>query len=347
MAGTINRVIDSWITRIGFPLLFVAFWVQQPKYLWLLYVAAGTAIALVVLPLWFRMQRPGANAAKANRSLRKKLVTFFDHHPVAEATYLDASYQSPAISDWGEAWGEDVDPRDNFFIGSEEVEVKQAKAAIRKARAAAGRNEIQLILMEPPADLNGAIAGYRADHILARTLEGFRAPPSRMMQLTGNAVVASKNGSHVLIMHKGKHEFSSGRHHILGGAFDPMFDADKIANTAQREVREETGHEVEIAVANCPLILHHQHQGNYMMVTYLGASAAYEPREYGSAEGKVRWVPMEALPDILLKQTWAATGKQAILAWLAVGAPVNGQRTIGRHFRAKRLLREYLAHAVS
>jgi ADP-ribose pyrophosphatase YjhB (NUDIX family) len=341
-----NRPVFQWSAMlIGIALAFVGLFFAQQKYVWLLWVAGVIFLFLIGLwsrTIWQKLRRSGAMAARAHKEARSKLTTFFASHPVSDATYLDVAYRSPPISDLGAVWGDDVRPRDDFFIAHESVERRQARAAIAKARANTARNEIQLILVDAPTNLDGTISGYRADHVLARTLESFRDPPSRMMQLTGNAVVVCPEGDHMLVMHKGAHEVSSGRHHILGGAFDPMFDGDKIASTARREVREETSHKLEVDITRCPLILHHQHLGNYMMVTYLGASEAYENKTYGSAEGRVRWVPIETLPDLLRDQVWAATGKQAILAWFALGAPVNGARTIRRSRRAKRLLDQYL-----
>jgi 8-oxo-dGTP pyrophosphatase MutT (NUDIX family) len=113
--------------------------------------------------------------------------------------------------------------------------------------------------------------------------------------------------------------------HIVGGAVVPP---ESFELSMVREVREET--RLRPRPGRWPVLMVDEPLTGYVMATYLGVETAARP--HGSREGATVLLPFDELPGQLIRSKhWVPSGKLAILAWLALGAPgAPGARFAGR-----------------
>lgn len=117
--------------------------------------------------------------------------------------------------------------------------------------------------------------------------------------------------------------------HTIGGGYKGGMVGDrfKLRNTAVREVYEETGVHVSIP-SRVPLLLMQETDTGFIQAAFLGVTVARKSSAELSPgpEGTIRRVPFEDLEQALIAWDWVPTGKVAVLAWLALGAPNAGVR---------------------
>ncbi len=201
-----------------------------------------------------------------------------------------------------------------------------------------------------PNDPHGIIAGEvnwqdnpihlwvdRADYAQVKALRSVaetegRLPP-RVLSANALAVCAEDR---LLMLHRRSPDSATypAHLHTIGGAYwPPGFDnrggdEGDIWSTAVREVREETNISLSDDCMGSVLILEELKTG-FVQVAFLGCAikSSVRARVKVKAEGNVSWVGFDELGESLRSEkSWVPTGKAAVLAWLAMGAPGAGSR---------------------
>ncbi len=169
--------------------------------------------------------------------------------------------------------------------------------------------------------------------------------------VSAGAVVTCSERGQVLLHHRSRENVDTmkGRLHILGGAYmddTPGMgnDAGDLSFTAAREMFEEAGVFNE-PPAKWPALVSWETPTGFFQFIYLGVDVPeiQVKRQHGYPEGTVRLVDLQELESLLVEGKWVDSGRAAILAWLAFGAPCTGRKKFGqRKARAiyKRVLKQ-------
>jgi hypothetical protein len=143
-------------------------------------------------------------------------------------------------------------------------------------------------------------------------------------------------------------------YHTIGGGYMPpgigsKDDLDSLENTLAREVEEEV--RAKLTFDKKPqLLIMEELQTGFIQVAFLGVNISAEqadrlPRNPRPIEGKPVNIDFHDLPDFLRKPDLVPTGKAAVLAWLALGAPGAGPYARFGKYSANKLCEEILPTA--
>lgn len=223
----------------------------------------------------------------------------------------------------------------------------QETAKALKAHPTERSNEPNLVLNDRLDRLDGMATGWRTDYRAVaaitelRSLEGLT--PARPNVLSANALVVDKSKQMVgLQLRSIDVETFPGHHHVLGGSYKPRGDAN-LAYTAKREIEEETEDTVNVQVSGSIALLQHENETNFTAITFLGVRADSSVPSRNNDEGHLEWYPLDTIPDKLTdkKMKWVPTGKQAVIAWLALGCPMGESGFACCRLKATKLFDEY------
>jgi hypothetical protein len=152
--------------------------------------------------------------------------------------------------------------------------------------------------------------------------------------LSVNSLLICRKSREIILHRRALHSdtFPNALHTIGGGYWPPGVDAHegdqfRLRNTAIRETREESGVTFSLD-ENPPMVLLQELQTGFIQLAYLGVNISSQEAENlaPSREGTPVHIRYDDLPQKLLsdQEDWVPTGKAAILAWLALGAPNGG-----------------------
>jgi 8-oxo-dGTP pyrophosphatase MutT (NUDIX family) len=207
-------------------------------------------------------------------------------------------------------------------------------AVNERVRAEAARlrppfNEAHGILANRPA-----WSGRRVDVDYQRTeyrvVKALRARGERPSVLScGALLIAPRQRALVLHQRSSKNGHYKRLLHIVGGAVVPP---ETFQLSMVREVREET--RLRPRPGRWPVLMVEEPLTGFVMATYLGVETSARP--HGSREGATVLLSFDELPDQLIRSKhWVPSGKMAILAWLALGAPGAEEAWFGEHSAAE------------
>jgi hypothetical protein len=122
-------------------------------------------------------------------------------------------------------------------------------------------------------------------------------------------------------------------YHTLGGGYMPpdvgaKDDSDSLKNTLAREVEEEA--RIKLSLEKIPpLLIMEEVRTGFIQVAFLGLNITAEqsrqlPDNPRPVEGRPVKISFDELEAVLSHPDWVPTGKAAVLAWLALGAPGAG-----------------------
>jgi hypothetical protein len=184
-------------------------------------------------------------------------------------------------------------------------------------------NEGHGILAEGPA-WTGTEASVRYHHADYRIVQALRASGRQPLILSATAMLIDPARRHVVLNRRS----SSSTHypdrlHCFGGTFVPPLpipqpSSDRsLEDTMLREVREETLQPAK--PGTWPTLL--LEENGFFQASHLGVELE-GPVVQETDEGAAVNVPFDSLGDTLLvAKDWVPSGKLAVLAWLALGAP--------------------------
>lgn len=180
-------------------------------------------------------------------------------------------------------------------------------------------------------------------HLRVRTLDfaAVRAlrqpelnPDPRPPLISANMVLLCRETRQVILHRRAESSDTyAGALHTFGGAYWPPGvdgrEADKhsLRNTAVREVMEET--EASLSLDDePPMVVLLEVKTGFVQLTFLGVNVSARQAQLISPnrEGTIVRVGFDDLPGRLMREDWVPTGRAALLAWLAMGAPNAGWR---------------------
>jgi hypothetical protein len=160
-------------------------------------------------------------------------------------------------------------------------------------------------------------------------------PPAPPQIISANALLLCRDRRE-LILHRRAEDSDTYPNalHTVGGAYWPPnvdgreADRLRLRNTALREVLEET--EAALSLGDDPpMVVLRELRTGFVQLAFLGVnvSAVEAQRMTANREGSMTYVGFDELPSRLRHDaSWVPTGKAAVLAWLAQGAPGAGKR---------------------
>lgn len=225
----------------------------------------------------------------------------------------------------------------------------QAAAAVAPALAIEAENWRQKLRCENrPNDPHGIVLGevswdddplsFRIEVVdygqlcAMRSVAGSGQPPR---VLSANALVVCPQ-ERLLMLHRRAPDsatYPSHLHTVGGGYWPPGLegregDGHSLRDTAIREIHEETRASISIE-PDTPMIVMEETRTGFVQAAFLGCAISRSDRAYirESSEGSIVWVGFDELEAKLDGESkWVPTGKAALLAWLAMGAPGAGNR---------------------
>jgi 8-oxo-dGTP pyrophosphatase MutT (NUDIX family) len=206
-----------------------------------------------------------------------------------------------------------------------------APAAAERARLTrlGRRNEAHAILTREP-DWTAEVPRFEVALLDYAALTALRRLGRRPPVVSAGAVVLCRARRTLLTQRRSRAvAHYPGRRHLFGGAFDPDRDepAGNLRATAARELAEEARLPLPDG-ATPPVLLAREVPTGFVQALYLGidvpADAAVAAG--GTWEGTVESVGFDALPEALAADDWVPSGRAAVFAWLAQGAPGAGAK---------------------
>lgn len=173
--------------------------------------------------------------------------------------------------------------------------------------------------------------------------------------VSANAVILCRERKQ-LILHYRSEESSTYPlcYHTIGGGYMPpgiksKDDLDSLENTLAREAEEEVRAKLTFD-KKTPLLIMEELETGFIQVAFLGVNISAEQADHlpdnpRPVEGKPAKIAFHDLHHFLLRSDWVPTGKAAVLAWLALGAPGAGPYTRFGKYSASRLCEEILSTA--
>ncbi|MGC2694394.1 MAG: hypothetical protein WA738_01240, partial [Candidatus Angelobacter sp.] len=152
--------------------------------------------------------------------------------------------------------------------------------------------------------------------------------------VSANAVIICRQNRQLILHYRSANSASYPLcYHTIGGGYMPpgihaKDDLDSLENTLAREVNEEA--RIKLSLEKIPqLLIMEEVETGFIQVAFLGidipaAQADHLPDNPRPIEGRPVRVPFDKLHDLLSRPDWVPTGKAAVLAWLALGAPAAG-----------------------
>lgn len=152
--------------------------------------------------------------------------------------------------------------------------------------------------------------------------------------LSANAVILCRQRRELILHYRSANSATYPLcYHTLGGGYMPpdikaKDDLDSLKNTIIREVDEEA--RIKLSLEKLPpLLVMEEVLTGFIQVALLGINIKAEqanqlPENPRPIEGRPVRIPFDHLQDLLLRPNWVPTGKAAVLAWLALGAPGAG-----------------------
>ena len=227
-------------------------------------------------------------------------------------------------------------------------DVQVEAESIRKDLA---RNQMHAII-------DSSASNLRSDpmHLVCRNcdyaaIRAMRNNGGKPKVVSAGAVVTCSERGQVLLHQRSRENVDTmkGRLHILGGAYMDKTagmgnDAGDLSFTAAREMFEEAGVFNE-PPAKWPALVSWETPTGFFQVIYLGLDVPDRQvqRHHGYPEGTVLPVDFADLEGLLIDGKWVDSGRAAILAWLALGAPSTGRSNFqGRKAKAmyKRVMKQ-------
>lgn len=171
------------------------------------------------------------------------------------------------------------------------------------------------------------------DYATLRVLRDESINPRKQPRVLSANVLLICREAREIILHR-RADWSDhlpGALHTIGGAYRPPSvdaregDRQSLRRTAIREAGEES--DVAFSLEESPMVLLRELQTGFIQLAYLGANiSSKEARNLKpNIEGAPVRVGFDDLPRFLREErNWYPSGKAAILAWLALGAPNGG-----------------------
>jgi hypothetical protein len=210
---------------------------------------------------------------------------------------------------------------------------KLAKDKFREIRDERRPNDPHAILMTTPSWNMDPVyfEAQTLDFAAVRALRDETLGDLKPELLSSNAVIfCSETRQLILHLRSAKSDtfFEQENLHTMGGAYQPPLEGrewDKVSllHTAKREVLEEAGKSL-LWEAEPPMIIMKELETGFIQLAILGIdiSANAADRLIESWEGRPVKLDFDDLQRSLMSDTaWVPTGKAAVLAWLALGAP--------------------------
>jgi hypothetical protein len=171
--------------------------------------------------------------------------------------------------------------------------------------------------------------------------------------VSANSIILCRESKQLILHYRSKESSTYPLcYHTIGGGYmppgiGPKDDLYSLENTLAREVEEEV--RAKLTFDRMPrLLIMEESQTGFVQVAFLGMAISAEqanhlPDNPRPVEGKPKRVHFDDLPDLLKHPDWVPTGKAAVLAWLALGAPGAGPYARFGKYSANKLCEEILA----
>ena len=194
-------------------------------------------------------------------------------------------------------------------------------------------NDPHAILIEEPSWGENPVTFKVRTLEYAEVLALKNADPQKVpRRISANALMICRKTKEVILHERDvRSETFGGFLHTPGGSFmppgyGPIDDDHRLSRTVRREVLEELSGSINLD-ENPPMLLMEEVQTGFVQLTFLGVniSAAENKNLRANLEGRVCRIKFSELKDkLVMPVSWVSTGKAAVLAWLALGAPNAG-----------------------
>lgn len=340
---------------VGFAAAFVSWFVLVRQYAWdsdtgafkpnsaLELAGAGVGALVVGLVAIGVLRLIGQSAFKRYRAAFLKVRDPLNAASPAHARLVDLLEHAPSVRTEGrnhpvQTQGELLNA---LGVSSERRADIEQRAAVARAQIPPNDNREHAIVLRPLEEGDINLRAFSCDYPFVLAYKDVVG--EHLRRLSGNALLASKTLKHVFV-HKRAEGPRGGAYpgalHIVGGNLEPQRDNENLERTMLREVREEFeigDPALTVSARGAPVLLFEEPNTNWQGAIFLGVNVSEDTARkvilakgktaQSTDEGVVVGAAYKDLPE-LLKQTWVPSGRAIVLAWIALGAPVEGQRTM-------------------
>jgi hypothetical protein len=184
---------------------------------------------------------------------------------------------------------------------------------------------------DDPLNFKVQTLDFAAVRVLRRNID--RNNNSLPQVLSANILLICRESREIILHRRAAHSDTyPNALHTIGGAYMPPKvdhregDFYQLRLTAFREVLEESGANF-VLDENPPMVVLREVKTGFIQLIFLGINISLKGKSKlkSGREGEIVYVKYDELPRRLRQENdWVPTGKAAILAWLALGAPNGG-----------------------
>lgn len=329
---------DSFLTKFSFLLTLaatvIAIWIPERIEIrgFCVLIVIGLGSLGVYLLQRCRAESRARRLTQMRKSFRNAMVSINSTSP--DARVIDLLDREPDIL---VPFDPDTSIDYRALLARFNVDGRKGLSAIssERNRLPPDSNRTHAILFESFTPNMPSVTGLAADYAFVLGYEAVVGEKPRRLSASGLLVHA---GRKCLLLHRRATGPRGGRYpgklHIIGGNFEPGRET-RASQTLVRETSEESSHVLhlgtELDQAVC--MLAEETNTGFQAVTFLGIEPSDDEVRHimisggapATSEGQVVPVQIAELGHLLARiEEWVPSGRQAVLSWLAIGAPANG-----------------------
>jgi 8-oxo-dGTP pyrophosphatase MutT (NUDIX family) len=209
-------------------------------------------------------------------------------------------------------------------------------AALRRNGNLSINDPVAILLRQPNwQDSKVRLPVAAVDYATVQALDSLGQRPT---MVSANALLVCPDRREVLLHRRSDASRDhKGALHTIGGAYksemsrESIHDRGSLANTAVREVLEETGMQIAMP-SKMTMVICHESRIGFLSVGFLGVEVSGDSvlRAQGNFEGEVVPVAFDELARRLTADEWVPAGKAHVLSWLALDAPLPSGKALFR-----------------